>query len=176
MSHRTFTKRIVSASVCNALIAGLVMLGVPGCGPGPSPVSPSPVADHHEHDHDHDHDHDHHHHEEVENFAEGVATLRGHFETIRDALSEDDIDTAHGPIHQVGHLLESLSQLVDHVGLDADDKATAQAAIESMLAGYGELDKAIHGAQPLDYESVREQLDKGMADLEAVVQRTKSDH
>lgn len=172
MSPRRFAVRIANALVCQGLIASLFLFGLSGCGSAPSPESPSMVADHH----DHDHHHDHHHHEEVENFADGVGKLRGHFETIRDALSEDDIDTAHDPIHQVGHLLESLTQLVDHVGLDDDDQATAKAAIDSMFAAYGELDKAIHGAQPVDYEAVREPLDQGMADLEAVVERAKSDH
>lgn len=167
MSQGNWDAKFVSLPLCHGLIVGLVMLGFTGCGPSPSPESPARVAD----DHDHDHDH-----EAVENFAEGVSTLRGHYETIRDALDEDDIDTAHDPIHQVGHLLESLQQLVDHVGLDADDKATAQAAIDKMFEAYGEVDKAIHGAQPVDYEAVREPLDQGMADLESVVQRAKSDH
>ncbi|TVS20240.1 MAG: hypothetical protein EA424_05000, partial [Planctomycetaceae bacterium] len=161
MSQRNCYAKFVSLPLCHGLIAGLVMLGFTGCGSSPSPESPAIVAD----DHDHDHDHDHHDHEQVENFAEGVSTLRGHYETIRDALDEDDIDTAHDPIHQVGHLLEGLKQLVDHVGLDADDKATAHAAIDAMFAAYGEVDKAIHGAQPVDYDSVREPLDQGMADL-----------
>jgi hypothetical protein len=167
MHHRLSYMKSASLLVCHGLIASLVLLGFTGCGSSPSSESPSLVVD----DHDHDHDH-----EEVENFAEGVATLRGHYVTIRDALGEDDIDTAHDPIHQMGHLLESLTQLVDHVGLDADDKATAQAAIDAMFEAYGQVDKAIHGAQPVDYESVREPLDKAMADLESVVQRAKSDH
>ncbi len=165
MSQRNCYAKFVSSPLCHGLIVGLIMLGVTGC--GSSPESPALIADHHDHDHDH---------EQVENFAEGVSTLRGHYETIRDALDEDDIDTAHDPIHQVRHLLEGLKQLVDHVGLDADDKATAQAAIDAMFAAYGEVDKAIHGAQPVDYDSVREPLDQGMADLESVVQRAKSDH
>ncbi len=160
MSQRNCYAKFVSSPLCYGLIVGLVMLGVTGC--GSSPESPALIADHHD--------------QEVENFAEGVSTLRGHYETIRDALGEDDIDTAHDPIHQVGHLLESLKQLVDHVGLDADDKATAQAAIDKMFEAYGEVDKAIHGGQPVDYEAVREPLDQGMADLESVVQRAKSDH
>ena len=162
MSHSMFFAKVTSLPLCHGLIVGLVMLGFTGCGSSPSPESPALIAD----------DHD----QEVENFAEGVSTLRGHYETIRDALGEDDIDTAHDPIHQVGRLLESLKQLVDHVGLDADDKATAQAAIDKMFEAYGEVDKAIHGGQPVDYEAVREPLDQGMADLESVVQRAKSDH
>jgi hypothetical protein len=105
-----------------------------------------------------------------------VAVLRGHYQTIGDALGKDeiDLDTAHDPLHEVGGLLENLPKLADQASLSAEDRATAQAAITAMFEAYGQIDQAIHGGQPVDYEAVRGKLDKGMTDLDSVAERAKA--
>jgi hypothetical protein len=153
------------------LIGSLALFGSPGCGSGDRADQPGTAAQQHG-DHDHDHDHG---HAAPEDFVSGVAVLRGHFETIRDALgkSDIDIDTAHDPLHEVGRLLENLTKLADQASLSDEDRATAQAAITAMFEAYGQIDQAIHGGNEVDYESVRDKLDKAMADLNAVVERAK---
>jgi hypothetical protein len=84
------------------------------------------------------------------------------------------VDTAHDPLHEVGPLLENLPKLAGQAGLNAEDLATAKAAITAMFEAYGQLDQAIHGDKEVDYESVRDKLDQGMADLDAVVERAKA--
>ena len=150
------------------LIGSVALFGCPGCGSGDRADQSGTVSNQ---DGDHDHDHD---HPAPEGFAAEVAVLRGHFETIRDALGENDVSTAHDPLHEVGHLLENLPKLADQAGLNAEDLATAKAAITAMFEAYGQIDQAIHGDKDVDYESVREKLDQGMADLDAVVERAKS--
>jgi hypothetical protein len=148
------------------LMGSLVVFGSSGCGSGDRGAHPPTAAD----------QHDHHDHAAPADFVSGVAVLRGHFETIRDALGKDDvdIDTAHDPLHEVGHLLENLAKSAGQAGLSAEDRATAEAAITAMFEAYGQLDRAIHEGQPVDYESVRDQLDKAMADLDAVAERAKT--
>jgi uncharacterized protein YukE len=152
------------------LISGVALFGLAGCGSGPRSDQPGPAT--HQHgDHGHDHDHG---HASPEGFAAGIATLRGHFETIRDALAENDVNTAHGPIHHVVHLLEQLPERARHANLGAEDLTTAQAAITAMSEAYAKIDKAIHGDGDVDYDAVRDQLDQGMAELDAVVERAKA--
>jgi hypothetical protein len=80
--------------VCGCLVGGVALFSLAGCGTGPRSDQPGSAHQHGDHHHDHDHDHG---HATPEDFAAGVATLRGHFETIRDALTENDVDTAHAP-------------------------------------------------------------------------------
>jgi hypothetical protein len=154
------------------LIASLALLGSSGCGSGDHGDHPPTAAQQHG-DHDDDQDHD---HAAPEDFGSGVAVVRGHFETIRDALGKTDVDldTAHDPLHEVGHLLETLTKLADQANLSAEDLVKAQAAITAMFEAYGQIDQSIHGGEQVDYESVRDKLDKGMADLDAVVERAKA--
>jgi hypothetical protein len=154
------------------LLGCFVMFGLVGCGSG-SRSDPARTASH-QHD-DHDQDHHDRAHAAPADFLAAVTVLRGHFETIRDALSENDVDTAHDPIHEVGHLLEGLPDLAGKAGLTSQDLAAAQAAITAMFEAYGQIDKAIHGGEEADYEAVRDKLDKGMADLDAVAARAKKD-
>jgi hypothetical protein len=155
----------VSFGIFLCFLLGSLVLFSSGCGSGDRGAHP-PTAVHQD---------DQHHHAAPEDFASGVAVLRGHFQTIRDALGQEvaDIGTAHDPLHEVGHLLEDLSKLAGQAGLSAEDRATAEAAITAMFEAYGQLDQAIHEGQPVDYESVRDKLDKAMADLDAVAERAK---
>ncbi|MCL4202297.1 MAG: hypothetical protein KJ000_07365 [Pirellulaceae bacterium] len=166
--------------VLGCLLGGMALLYLSGCGPS-QPAQPQPTAPQtHDHDHDHDHDdahdHDHDHsHVTPADFTASVAVLRGHFETIRDAFTEKDLDKAHDPIHEVGHVLEGLPELAAKAGLTEQDLAKAQAAVAAMFEAYGKIDQAIHEGEEADYEAVRDKLDQGMADLDAVVQGTKKE-
>ena len=168
--------RLYVHCVVGCLIGSVALLGLSGCGSSPQPAQPQAVShDDHDHEHDHDHDHDHD-HASPEDFSAGVATLRGHYQTIRDAFGENDLDKAHGPLHEVGHVLEGLPGLATKAGLPEADVAKAQAAVTAMFEAYGKIDQAIHEGEEADYEAVREKLDQGMADLDAVVQGMKKEN
>jgi len=135
--------------------------------------------DAHEHEgHGHDehegHGHEGHAHEPAgadglpADFASAVANLRPLYEAIREAFQAGDKGKADKPLHQVGHLLESLPELAGKAGLGEQELAKAKSAASAMFEAYGELDEAIHAGQEPDYGAVAEKLDKAMAELGAL--------
>jgi len=151
-------------------IVALLSLGLLGCGPA---AERGPAADQAA-SHDHDHDHGDGQAAGPADFPAGVAQLRKNYEAIRDAFQANEPDKAHEPLHEVGELLEGLPALAEKAALGEAALASAKAAAESMFAAYGEIDGAIHAGKQPDYAAVAEKLDKGMADLQAVVDGGKS--
>jgi hypothetical protein len=83
--------RLYVHHVIGCLIGSVALLGLSGCGSSPQSAQPQAVS-HDDHVHDHDHDHD---HAAPEDFSAGVATLRGHYQVIRDAFGENDLECAY---------------------------------------------------------------------------------
>lgn len=98
-------------------------------------------------------------------FASAVAELRPMYEVIRNALQAGDRDKADRPLHQVGHVLESLPELAGKAGLGGPELAIAKSASTTMFEAYGKIDEAIHAGQQPDYKSVAAALDKAIAEL-----------
>lgn len=172
----------------------LLTVVLAGCGPsgGESQRAAQPArgghADHdhdhdgHDHDHDgHDHDHDGHDHDghdhdgtagdhaQPADFASGVASLHQQYEAIRDALQAHDTDKAHGPMHGVGELLEALPELAVKSQLGEQEMASVKSATDAMLKIYGQIDDEVHSGKQVDYTGYSEQLEKSMAELQAVL-------
>lgn len=101
-------------------------------------------------------------------FASAVASLRPLYEAVREAFQAGDKGQADKPLHQVGHLLESLPELAGKAGLGEQELAKAKSAASAMFEAYGELDEAIHAGKEPDYGAVAEKLDKAMAELSAL--------
>ena len=150
-------------------------LGLLGCGPaGDTPPAGGPAASHDHEQGDHDHGDAKEAPAGPADLRAGVAELRKNYEAIRDAFQANDMDKAHTPLHEVGELLEGLPALADKAALGAAERDAAKAAIDAMFDGYGQIDGAIHAGKQPDYAAVAEKLDKGMADLQAVVAGIKS--
>jgi hypothetical protein len=151
-----------------------------GCGPAGDKAPDANEAASHDHDHeDHDHgDHDHGDHKDApsgpQDFPAGVAALRGHYEAIRDAFQANDLDKAHAPLHDVGGALEALPGLAGKAALGETELAAVKSAVAAMFDAYGQVDGAMHEGKQPDYAAVADKLDKGMADLQAVVDGMKS--
>ena len=88
--------------------------------------SPATDADHADHDHankgadaqEHDHADA---AAEMHTFAEGVAALDKHYQEIKDALTQNDAEKAHDPMHAIGYLLEDIPELGKTAGLSTED-------------------------------------------------------
>lgn len=155
--------------------ATLLSVALLGCGPSGSHAPDANQAASHNHD---DHDHGDHVDQDAasgpKDFPAGVAALRDNYEAIRDAFQAGDMDKAHQPLHDVGALLETLPELAGKATLRDAELASVKSAVAAMLDAYGEIDGAMHlGKQP-DYAAVADKLDKGIADLQAVVDGIKS--
>lgn len=149
-----------------SLFYGMLALSV-GMWAGCS-AKPQEEAAHEDHDHDHDHGHDDHEHghghEHPETYAEGVGMLVELRDTVRDAFAKEDIDTAHGPLHDVGHLLEDLPKLAEkHDPLP--DKEEVKQATDELFDLFTKVDEKLHGEEGTTYAEVSDKIDAAIERL-----------
>lgn len=153
-----------------------VAYSMAGCA-SESDVPPGPavmVDDHHDHDHGHGHDEDHHH---PETFAAAVAELTEMRNTIRDGFAKNDEEAAHGPLHEIGHLLETLEELGKKQGIAGDDLAALKTNVETLFNAFGDVDKTLHGGEGSTYSEVSEKIDAALAAITAMVKEdAHADH
>lgn len=143
-----------------AAAASLVGLVVSGCAPAPTqpPAGEAAKHDHdHHHDdaHDHAHDHDRDGHAHADTLAGGVANLAKAATSLEGHLAADARDAADVAVHELGHLLEDLQELVRKSGLTDEAKATATKALDDLFECFGKLDTALH-AEPGTGDSPKE--------------------
>lgn len=139
---------------------GGLITGCDSAPPKPPPQSAS--ASHDEHGHGAEADHG---HAAPASFAEAVKQLESFRNTIRDAFAKNDAEAAHGPLHDVGHVLESLPALAEKAGLDASQKDIVKAAAEQLFGQFGKVDEMMHGEKGAKYEDVSSGIDKALTTL-----------
>ena len=124
-----------------------------GCGDtGQTTTTQSDRSSDHDHDHEGDHDHeDGDHHEHPKTLEEGLKELVTLRDTVRDAFAKNDTETAHGPLHDVGHLLEDITALIEKGGLSDEAVASAKQNIETLFSSFGDVDKSMHGQEGSSY-------------------------
>ncbi len=116
-----------------------------------------------QHDHDAHAEHDH-----PETLEEGLRELSELRDTVRDGFAADDVDTAHGPLHDVGHLLEDISGLIEREELSQEQRELAKQNIDSLFDLFGDVDSALHGQDGTTYSEVSDQIDAAIAALQEV--------
>jgi hypothetical protein len=120
---------------------------------------------------DHDHDHDHEageHHDHPTTLDAGLKELVALRDTVRDAFAKNDTETAHGPLHDVGHLLEDITGLVEKGGFSEEAVATARKDIETLFDSFGAVDKTMHGQEGSTYSEVSAKIDAAIQSLHAL--------
>ena len=114
---------------------------------------PAPVMASHDHEHEHEHEH-------PETLGGALSELTELRDTVRDAFAKDDGDAAHGPLHDVGPLLEEVSELADHAHLSDEAKDTIESNVETLLDAFGAVDKSMHSDdEGSAYSEVSEKID-----------------
>lgn len=114
-------------------------------------------------DHDHGHEGEDHHH--AETLPEAIKELTSMRDVIRDAFGKNDIETAHGPLHEVGHVLELIPGLAEKQGLSGEALAAVKASTEKLFEAFGEVDKTLHGAEGSTYTEESEKIDAALKAL-----------
>ena len=76
---------------------------------------------------------------------EAVAKIIELRNLIRDGFAAEDVDAAHGPLHEVGDVLTSLEQISGDSELTDEQQATLSTATEDLLDAFGAVDKTLHG-------------------------------
>lgn len=112
------------------------------------------------------HDHDESHHESQGDSLEAaisqVTSLRN---TIRDSFAIDDVDTAHGPLHEVGDALLLIPELAKKQGVSAESQSAIEAEVNTLMDAFGNVDKTLHGQEGSTYEEESETIDAAITAL-----------
>ncbi len=139
-------------SLVKLAMVGLAIVSV-GCEPAPKPA-PKDAASASDHGHEH-----------PETLAAAVTELESVCATIKAAYAKDDSEAAHGPLHDVGHLLEQVPALIETSSLDAAGKEEAKKATESLFQAFGDVDKGMHGEEGKKYSEVSDAVDAALKTL-----------
>jgi hypothetical protein len=136
--------RIPPSAVLVALTLSTIATGCgspppPAAAPKPGTTTKTNRADDHGHDHG-DHDH-------PATLAEGVEQLQKALATITSSLATGAKDAADDAVHDVGHLLEDLEQLVEKQEWTAEVKETGRKALAELTECFDKLDQALHAAE-----------------------------
>jgi hypothetical protein len=97
---------------------------------------------------------------------EAVSLLVATRNKVRDAFAQDDIETAHGPLHDVGHLLEDLPGLAEKHGHVDDALAVVKEESDKLLDLFGKVDAKLHGDEGSTYDEVSAEIDASIERLE----------
>lgn len=151
MNQRSY--RCVMALLC------LVFLVVGGCNPTKQASAPKD-------DHDHDHDHP----AVPRSLPAAMTELRDSWAEISTAMNDDDPDSAHEPLHDVGRVLEAMPELAAETDLPESEWNEIKEVVDQLFDAFGKIDSAFHkkdGDKVAAYESVKSTIDEGVASLEA---------
>jgi hypothetical protein len=139
----------------SALVVPAILAVVVGCQDAPSNVNLPPES--HEHEHEH-------HYDSVKDAIEELTTLRN---VIRDSFAKNDQDTAHEPLHEVGHVLEMIPELAKKENVSAENQAIVEKAVETLMTAFGDVDKTMHGQEGSTYTEEAKKIDTALAELSA---------
>ncbi|MCH2212552.1 MAG: hypothetical protein MK110_14705 [Fuerstiella sp.] len=143
-----------------ASLLSLLILGCSDSTSGTSTLSPD-----HTGQHDHGEEESHSGHDHPGTLEEGLKELTELRDTVRDAFAADDIDTAHGPLHDVGHLLEDIAALVERQELSDEQRDLVKKNIKSLFDLFGAVDSTLHGDEGKTYSEVSDQIDTALSAL-----------
>lgn len=145
------TSKAVIAKISMVVLA----LTIVGC----EPAKPKVSAGADEHDHQH-----------AETLAGAVKELEGICATIKSAFAKDDAEAAHEPMHEVGHVLEEMPDLIAKSTLDDAGKSEVKKAADSLFEAFNAVDASMHGSGGKKYSEVSETID---AALKVLVEKSK---
>ena len=82
----------------------------------------------------------------VPSLSDAIGGVKTMITNISDAMAENNVDKAHGPLHEIGHKLEALPKMIDASSLADEAKTAAKSAIDSLMSDFGKVDAKLHGA------------------------------
>jgi len=97
-----------------------------------------------------------------ESFSEAAEQLVTMKNKIRAGFAAGDVDSAHGPLYEVGHLLENMVTLAKKEELSEEQMTAVEGAKETLFDAFGEIDKTLHGGEGATYEEKAEAIDAAM--------------
>ena len=111
-------------------------------------------------------DHDHDDHKPATSLKEALEAIEKYRAEIKEAFSKKQPEDADDAIHEVGHLLESLTGLA---GATTDEaKQSVKKAVDELFACFGAMDDTVHGKTGKSYEEVGDRIDAALAVLKGM--------
>lgn len=150
---------------CAVALASLVTLGC-NTSSTPSTTIKPPVATS-----GHDHESEQHHHPET--LAGLLDELSEKYLAIKGAMEKGDTEAAHGPLHDIGHLLESdhavVPELLKKSSLDDEAKAKFTAATTKLFDEFLKLDGTFHGGPGVEWADLDKNIAPAMEELKGLI-------
>jgi phage shock protein A len=93
-----------------------------------------------------------------ETYEEAVEALASIDETIKTAFAANDEDTAHGPLHEIGHVLEDITELAQKADLTDEQRQSVKTEVDKLFEEYGSVDAIMHGKEGKTYDEASSQI------------------
>lgn len=119
-----------------------------------------PVESSQNHGHDHE-EHDH----GPESLKDALAELTSLRNTIRDSFAKNDQDAAHGPLHEVGAILEAIPELAKKEKISTENQSAIETAVNTLMDAFGNVDKTMHGQEGSTYNEESATIDTTLTAL-----------
>lgn len=125
----------------------------------------------HDHDHGHDHGHEHEHSDVIHlSFAEVVEKIGTHRDAIQTAFANDKKDDAHDPLHDIGFLIERLSDAAAETDMSEEDWNAVKQAAEQLASAFGKVDGLFHDdPEGVPFSDVESDVQTALTTLQAKV-------
>jgi hypothetical protein len=115
-----------------------------------------------------DSSHDHHHEAHgPESLKDALAQLTSLRNVIRDSFARDDQDAAHGPLHEVGEILEAIPELSKNERVSEEKLAVIQSTVNTLMDAFGRVDRTMHGQEGSTYAEESATIDTALKKLAA---------
>lgn len=101
--------------------------------------------------------------------AEALVRVERLASTIQAAFKAGDPEQGHGPLHEIGHLLEELPPAAAKESLTSAQQQQLKEAVDSLMDSFGALDEQLHGVS-----NEGKSFDDVAADIEVALARLKS--
>lgn len=117
-----------------------------------------------EHGHDHDHD-------VPETYADAVKEIKEMREAVAKAEEGGDLNAAHDPLHEVGHVLEEVVPLAKKASIGDAEMEAIKKAVDELYDGFGAVDAKLHNDEKnaKTFAEVKDSIDNAIATLESNV-------
>jgi outer membrane murein-binding lipoprotein Lpp len=139
--------------VCTLVLSMLAL-----CGCNSSKPSSNPSSETEQHD-DNGEKH-------AETYAAAVDNLNELATSIKEALTANDEDKAHDPLHKIGHVLEEIPALANKESFNDEDKEAIKKAVDELFDCFGKLDEKMHGKEGATYDEVANRIEQALATLQ----------
>jgi len=113
--------------------------------------------------------HSHGDHKEATTMAEAIKEIDSHRIAIKDAFAKKQPEDAHDSLHEIGHVIESITALAAEHATTDESKQVVKKAVGELLDCFGAVDETLHSEKGKSYEEVSERVDAAMASLTALI-------